>query len=137
MTTAPPRFERVAHRGVPRERTENTLPGFLLALKRGADAVELDVHVTQDGEVVVHHDSAVKRKPIARTTWRDLSQIDLGSGDRIPRLREVLEAIGERATVYIELKGRAVEDQVIDVAKQFGHKYALHSFDHEAIARVA
>ena len=137
MTKAPSRFERVAHRGVPRERTENTLPGFLLALKRGADAVELDVHVTQDGEVVVRHDSAVKRKPIARTTWRDLSQIDLGSGDRIPRLREVLEAIGERATVYIELKGRAVEDQVIDVAKQFGHKYALHSFDHEAIARVA
>lgn len=137
MTKAPPRFERVGHRGAPRERTENTLAGFLLALERGADAVELDVHVTHDGEVVVHHDPAVNRKAISRTTWRDLSQIDLGNGDRIPRLREVLEAIGRRATVYIELKGRAEEDQVIDVAKQFGHKYALHSFDHDAIARVA
>ena len=137
MTKAPARFERVGHRGAPRERTENTLPGFLLALDRGADAVELDAHVTHDGEVVVHHDPTVKRQVIARTTWRDLSQIDLGNGDRIPRLREVLDAVGKRATVYIELKGIGIEDQVIDVAREFGNKYALHSFDHNAIARVA
>ena len=137
MTKAPARFERVGHRGAPRERTENTLPGFLLALDRGADAVELDAHVTHDGEVVVHHDPTVKRQVIARTTWRDLSQIDLGNGDRIPRLREVLDAVGKRATVYIELKGIGIEDQVIDVAREFGNKYALHSFDHDAIARVA
>jgi len=137
MTKAPARFERVGHRGAPKERTENTLPGFLLALERDADAVELDVHVTLDGEVVVHHDPTVNRKPIAQTPWRDLSQIDLGGGDRIPRLRDVLEAIGTRASVYIELKGLAVEDQVISVAKTFGHTYALHSFDHDAIRRVA
>lgn len=130
-------FERVAHRGSPRERLENTLPSFLLALEHGADAVELDAHVTSDGVVVVHHDDAVQRRAIARTSWRELSEIDLGSGARIPRLKGVLDAIGDRATVYIELKGVHIEDAVIAVARKHGRRFALHSFDHDAIARVA
>jgi glycerophosphoryl diester phosphodiesterase len=130
------RFERVAHRGSPKERTENTLPGFLLAVEHGADAVELDVHATKDGEVVVHHDEAVQRMVIAQSAWRDLSQIDLGDGDRIPRLRDVLEAIGDRAAVYVELKGRGIEDAVIDVARTYGRRFALHSFNHDAVARL-
>ena len=59
-----------------------------------------------------------------------------GGGDRIPRLRDVLEAIGDRAAIYIELKGRGIEDAVIDVARTYGRRFALHSFDHEAIARL-
>src|SRR5213594_1556334 len=110
-------IERVAHRGSPRERLENTLPSFLLALERGADAVELDTHVTSDGVVVVHHDDVVQRRAIARTSWRELSEIDLGSGARIPRLPDVLDAIGDRATVYIELKGAHIEDVVIAVTR--------------------
>ena len=47
------RPERIAHRGAPREFDENTLPGFLRSVERGADAVELDVHLTRDGQVVV------------------------------------------------------------------------------------
>jgi glycerophosphoryl diester phosphodiesterase len=139
MPSPPPasRFERVAHRGSPKERTENTLPGFLLAIEHGADAVELDVHATKDGEVVVHHDEAVQRRVIAQSAWRELSQLDLGGGDRIPRLRDVLEAVGDRASVYIELKGRDIEDVVIDVAQTYGRRFALHSFDHDAIARLA
>ncbi|HEY8176488.1 MAG TPA: glycerophosphodiester phosphodiesterase [Gemmatimonadaceae bacterium] len=136
-TTGTGRFERVAHRGSPRERTENTLPGFLLAIDHGADAIELDVHATRDGEVVVHHDEAVQRRVIAQSTWRELAEIDLGDGDRIPRLRDVFETVGNRAAVYVELKGRGIEDVVIDVARTHGSRFALHSFDHDAIARVA
>jgi glycerophosphoryl diester phosphodiesterase len=116
---------------------ENTLPGFLLALEHGADAVELDTHVTSDGVVVVHHDDVIHRRAIARTAWRELEEMDLGSGARIPRLQDVLDAIADRATVYIELKGAAIEDTVVAVARQHGRHCALHSFDHEAIARVA
>lgn len=131
------RFERVAHRGAARERVENTLPAFLLALERGADAVELDVHVTSDGTVVVHHDDVVQGHVIAGTTWRALTGLDLGGGAAIPTLQDVLNAIGDRATVYIELKGKHIENAVIDVARRYGHRFALHSFDHDAIARVA
>jgi glycerophosphoryl diester phosphodiesterase len=111
------------------------MPSFLLALRHGADALELDAHATKDGVVVVHHDEAVKQRPIADTTWRELSEIELGGG-HIPRLQDVLDAVGDRATVYIELKGQRIEDRVIDIARKHGHRFALHSFDHDAIARV-
>ena len=129
-------FERVAHRGAPRERLENTLEGFLLALERGADAIELDVHASGDGDVVVHHDDAARGRRISGATWRDLSAIDLG-GATMPRLAEVLDAVGDAATVYIELKGFHIEKAVLAVAAKHGHKYAVHSFDHDAIERLA
>jgi glycerophosphoryl diester phosphodiesterase len=130
-------FERIGHRGSPNERLENTLPSFLLALEHGADAVELDVHATRDGVIVVHHNDVVGNLALAAASWRDLSNLDLGDGARMPRLQDVLKAVGSRATVYIELKGKHVEDGVIADAREHGHRYAMHSFDHDAIARVA
>jgi glycerophosphoryl diester phosphodiesterase len=111
------------------------MPSFLLALRHGADALELDAHATKDGVVVVHHDEVAKQRPITEATWRELSEIDLGGG-HIPRLQDVLDAVGDRAAVYIELKGQRIEDRVIDVARKHGHRFALHSFDHDAVARV-
>lgn len=132
-----PAHERVAHRGMPRELRENTLPGFLLALDSGADAIELDVHRTRDGEVVVHHDPSVQGRDIANSTWAEIRALDVGGGSVIPRLADVLDEIGDRATMYVELKGSRIEDAVVDVCREHGHRYALHSFDHEAIARTA
>jgi len=133
------RFERVAHRGTPRELMENTLPGFLRALDRGADAVELDAHVTKDGVVVVHHDAeaGTPARLIAGTQWNELALIDLGGGARIPRLDDVLQVLGDRGTIYVELKGRDIEDAVIPVCRHFGRRFALHSFDLDAMTRVA
>ena len=137
MTNAPARFERIAHRGIPGERVENTLPGFMLAIELGADAIELDVHLSSDGVVVVHHDAVVLAHAIANTSWRDLSHLVLAGGERLPRLQDVLEAVGNRAAVYIELKGGRGEDEIVDVARRFGQRWAIHSFDHGAMARVA
>lgn len=137
MLSAPHAAQRIAHRGSPRERTENTLPGFLLAVEHGADGVELDVHATRDGEVVVHHDFDAGRMAIADAAWDALSAVQLPGGERIPLLRDVLQAIGDRAEVYVELKGRAIEGAVVPVIRAFGRRYALHSFDHDAIARCA
>ena len=50
-------MERIGHRGAKRELRENTLAAFRRAFERGADAVELDVHATRDGVVVIHHDA--------------------------------------------------------------------------------
>lgn len=130
------RIERVAHRGSPRERIENTLDGFLLALEHGADAIELDVHCSSDREVVVFHDFSVAGRSVAQTSWAALAGLDLGGGARIPRLADVLSAVGNRAMVYIELKGDRIEHEVLDVATRHGRRFALHSFDHEAVARA-
>ncbi len=142
MPNTPPRPatalpERVAHRGAPTERIENTIEAFALALEHGADAVELDVHATRDGVVVVHHDETVLGLAIARTDWPDIARLDLGGGVAVPRLEDVFRIVGERATVYVELKGVAIEDAVLDVCDRHGKRFAIHSFDHDAIERVA
>ena len=131
------RAERVGHRGIPRLWLENTLRGFELAVEHGAEAVELDVHRTSDGEVVVHHDPVVAGMPIISTPWKTLSEIRLDKNERIPRLADVFRAVGNRVTVYIELKGQDVERAAIDVARKGSGRFAVHSFDHEAVGRAA
>lgn len=129
--------ERIGHRGIPAERPENTLGGFTRAVELGADAVELDTHVSADGIVVVHHDAEIGGAAIASLTWADISAIDLGGGARVPALGEVLLALADRATAYVELKGANIEQQVVALARQHATTVALHSFDHAAVERAS
>ena len=138
--------ELIGHRGAPRERPENTLASFLRALDLGADAVELDVHATRDGVVVVHHDfvpravssvTALNGRPIAELTAAELATFR-ASGEAIPTLRAVLEAIGPRATVYVEIKGHGIEKAVISTIASVpsARRVAVHSFDHRTVVRA-
>lgn len=144
MTDPTGRLERVAHRGAPRERRENTIPSFLRAIELGADAIELDVHRTSDGVAVVHHDEVVATATasvaLAAATWREVAAIEpagAAAGERVPRLDDVLDTVGDRARLYVELKGRGAEIAAIDAIRRHGRRYAVHSFDHDVIARVA
>src|SRR5512142_834438 len=103
----------VAHRGGAGLAPENTLPAFLSARDDwGADMIELDIHLTADGQVVVIHDPVVDRTtdgsgPVAAKTLAELRELDAGyrftttehsypfrrQGVRIPLLAEVLEAL--------------------------------------------
>jgi len=132
------RPERIGHRGAPREFHENTLPGFLRAVERGADAVELDVHRTRDGAVVVHHDPDLAipdgaLAPIAQLTLAEVERVVLPGGAGVPTLAAVMDALGERATVYVELKGERVGEAAAEVARSHGRRFAFHSFDHAAV----
>jgi glycerophosphoryl diester phosphodiesterase len=140
------RCQRVAHRGASLECPENTLPAFRRALELGADAIELDVHATRDGIVVVHHDPvpcgissdpALAGRPIAELTWVELSTFEVQPTVRIPSLGDVLTLVGERAVVYVELKGGAIEESVIATVRAGRASCALHSFDHDAILRAS
>ena len=138
--------ELIGHRGTPRERPENTLASFLRALDLGADAVELDVHATSDGVVVVHHDfipradsnvARLRGRPIAALTAAELETFQV-SGEPIPTLTAVLEAVGSRATVYVEIKGRDIEAAVVATiaSVRSAQHVAVHSFDHRAVVRA-
>ena len=134
-------LERSAHRGAKREFPENTLPAFARAFERGADAIELDVHATKDGVVVVHHDPSTQAMPlagraIANCPWNDVRRVDFGSGIGIPRLIDVLTAAPSTATIYVEIKGVDIERAVADVIRQSSARCAVHSFNHDAIARL-
>ena len=133
--------ERIGHRGAPRRYLENTLPAFREAIRLGADAIELDVHVSADGLPVVHHDpvlsarvtpAAFVRKPIAAIEASAIASIDLGAGSRIPTLAEVLAAMRGK-TAYVEVKEGDIQ-AVADVIDASGTTCAVHSFDHDAIA---
>jgi glycerophosphoryl diester phosphodiesterase len=151
MSSAPAIPEIVAHRGTPRERRENTLAAFALALEQGADAIELDVHATADGVVVVHHDAtlgaevepaALGGHAIASLGAAELRDVRLPAGPDgerhpIPTLAEVLALAADRATLYVEIKGTGIESAVLDVLRTARGPVAVHGFDHRVCRRVA
>jgi len=120
----PPSIEIIAHRGAgegfvqPDTAPENTLAAFAYAWSRGvdADAVEADIHLTRDGEIVVIHDATTDRTTnfnwvVAEHTMAELRRLDAGSwkaphfaGSRLPALEEVLGAIPEGKRLFTEIK---------------------------------
>jgi glycerophosphoryl diester phosphodiesterase len=135
------RVERISHRGAKRELPENTLPAFQRAFDRGADAIELDVHATSDGVVIVHHDPTAHSADgrllvLADSTWRDVETVRFAGGIGIPRLADVLAAVPAAAAVYVEIKGQAIESLVAATIRESRARCAVHSFDHDAIVRM-
>jgi glycerophosphoryl diester phosphodiesterase len=133
----PARPRVFGHRGAAGVAPENTLPSFALAAALGASYLELDVHPSADGEIVVLHDPALERTtdgagPVATCTWRDLAALDAGcrfthdghsfpyrgQGVRLPLLHEVLRGFPEhRFNIEIKQGGRPVVDAVLDVLR--------------------
>ena len=109
-------FKIIAHRGESFDAPENTLASVNLAWERGADAVEIDVHLSADNKIVVIHDSTTKRignynQKVSRQTFTELRQLDVGSwknanyeGEKIPLLSEILSTLKENKTLIIEIK---------------------------------
>jgi glycerophosphoryl diester phosphodiesterase len=126
----------LAHRGLSSDAPENTLAAFGLAIERGIPGIELDVHLTSDGELAVIHDFFTGRVAptgpwgetgrgldVERSSWDELRCIDVGSwkgarwrGERIPLLGELLEELGPDIYVDIELKNRVREDYGLEAA---------------------
>ncbi len=134
-------LERIAHRGAKRDFVENTLPAFRRAFELGADGIELDVHATQDGEVVVHHDAVVRSsglrsRAIVELEWDELRRVELAPEVGIPRLHDVLAVVPPGRVVYVEIKADRIEALVAKVLAAHSVDCAVHSFDHEAIARM-
>lgn len=109
LIPAPPRV--LAHRGLAVHAPENSMLAFMHALDAGATFLETDVHATADGVAVVAHDPSLDRVAgrdirIEQTLWQDLAEIDLGEGERVPALRDVLLALPD-AKWNIDLKADA------------------------------
>ncbi len=126
----------IAHRGASRVAPENSLAAVERALQAGADRIEIDVQRTADGEVVVLHDADLMRMAgvnlrVVDATLAELRQVDIGSsfapefaGERLPTLREVLQACKGRAGVTIELKyygpDRGLAERVVAIVEEVG-----------------
>ena len=151
-----------AHRGGAGLAPENTLAAFRNALAMGVDVVEMDLHVTADGEVVVIHDPTLERTTTGRgyvraTALADLQRLDAGSwfsaqfaGERVPTLRAVLDLVrgsgNNQVRLNIETKyepsvpapPQDFEERALRVIREAGmtDRVIIQSFYYPSLARV-
>ena len=125
----------IAHRGASGMAPENTLAAFHKALEVGADAIELDVRLSRDAQVVVIHDRWLDRTttgtgPVGTYSLKELKSLDAGSwfgpqfkGERVPTLEEVFGALPGGFPIYVELKARGpgalrLATRVVDIIRR-------------------
>ncbi|MFJ5046137.1 glycerophosphodiester phosphodiesterase [Streptomyces sp. NPDC088719] len=121
---------------------ENTLRSFVRAEASGMDAIELDLHLSKDGALVVMHDEDVDRTtdgtgPIAARTLAELRELDAGQGERIPVFEEVLEAVS--SPLQAEIKDVAAARALADVIRErdLVGRVEVSSFHDEAVTEIA
>ena len=121
---------------------ENTLRSFVAAEQAGLDVIELDLHLSQDGALVVMHDADVDRTtdgtgPIAERTLDELRTLDAGRGERVPVFEEVLDAV--RSPLQAEIKDLAAARALAEVMhrRDLVERVEVSSFHDEAIAEIA
>ncbi|MGW1537477.1 glycerophosphodiester phosphodiesterase [Streptomyces aureus] len=135
-------FLTIGHRGVMGVEPENTLRSFTAAQNAGLDLIELDLHLSKDGALVVMHDADVDRTtdgtgPIADKTLAELRALDAGRGERVPVFEEVLEAV--RTPLQAEIKDVAAARALAEVMhrKDLVGRVEVSSFHDEAVAEIA
>lgn len=130
----------IAHRGASGIEVENSLAAFRAAARQGADAVELDVHATADGELIVHHDGAVGGLNIPQARAREVTARRLSNGEPIPTLSEALAACGPALRVFVEVKtlDPRWDDRLLEVlsAGPNPRGYAVHCFATHIVCRL-
>ncbi len=144
----------IAHRGASQGAPENTLAAFQQAIDEGADAIELDVQQTADGEIVVIHDKDVKRVTGAdgnvwELTAAEISRLDAGSsfsqsfkGTQIPTLAQTADLAGSQTSLMIELKINGhnpnLTRDVLDLARNADtlQRYSFISLDYDALQQI-
>lgn len=127
------------HRGASAYAPMNTLPAFELAAEQGADGVELDVHLTKDGELIIVHDFTIDHTTngtgtVTDKTLAELKEYDAGSwfdekfaGEKLPTLDEVFEAVGGKLYINVEIKSLSREaDGTEEVVAECIHRHNMN-----------
>jgi glycerophosphoryl diester phosphodiesterase len=146
---------RVGHRGAKGHAPENTMISFLTGADLGVDAVETDVQLSKDGEVVLIHDHTVDRTTnghgfVKDMTLAELKRLDAGgwydprfAGERIPTLAELLTWAKDRVGVAVEIKNGPIyypdiAEKTVRLVRQHGmeRQAILISFDHFVLREV-
>lgn len=141
-----------AHRGASARAPENTLAAFRAALEDGAEMIELDVHLTRDGQLAVIHDEETQRTTgatgvVAQMEMAQLRQLDAGrhkgaawAGESIPALSDVCALARGRLLVNVEVKGGLATVPVLARClgdEEMGESVVVSSFDPQVVAAVS
>jgi len=139
----------IGHRGARGYAAENTLSSFQKALDMNVDGVELDVHLSSDGEIVVFHDETLDRITDGKGNISDYSLSELkdfrvANEHQIPTLKEVFDLVDKRCFINIELKGEGtakpvvalIEDYIANKNWDYSH-FQVSSFDWNMLTEVS
>lgn len=133
---------KIGHRGAKGYVAENTLASFQKAIDLGADGIELDVHLSLDGKVIVIHDETVDRTTSGKGFVKDYSATELKTFG-IPTLISVFELVNQKCFINVELKTYETADKVAELIQHYvaekGWRYddfIVSSFDWNALQQV-
>ena len=144
-----------AHRGASAFAPENTMAAFLLAIEKGSKAIEFDVQLTKDEQVVIFHDFTLKRIVgekgyIKDYTLEELKKFDIGvwygedfANERIITLEDILITIPKGIILNVEIKNliehqELVSKKVVELINKYERKddVIISAFDHEVLRHV-
>lgn len=130
-----------AHRGASAEYPENTMAAFRRAVELGVDALELDIHATRDGVLVVSHDADGRRMAgvdarIADRDWDDVRKWDVGRGETMPTFEQVIAEFPS-LPLNVDLK-HDIADATVALLRRLGAeaRVLLASFEARTLRRV-
>jgi glycerophosphoryl diester phosphodiesterase len=115
---------KIAHRGAKAYEPENTLQAFQKALNLHADGIELDVHLSADGHIIVIHDETIDRttngKGLVNTfSLSELKSFLIDGKYQIPTLNEVFDLVDKKCLINIELKGLGTAPKVVRLIEEY------------------
>lgn len=140
---------KIGHRGAKGYEPENTLLSFQKALNMQVDGIELDVHLSADGELMVIHDETIDRTTngngfVNKLSLRELKSFRINETHEIPTLKEVFDLVNQDCFINIELKSYEATDKVVSLIEKYVTKkkwnydrFLISSFDWNALQQVA
>ncbi|MBF4473338.1 glycerophosphodiester phosphodiesterase [Flavobacterium sp. HJJ] len=141
-------MQKIGHRGAKGHEPENTLISFEKAIAMGADGIELDVHLSIDGHLIVIHDETIDRTTngkgiVNQLTLQELKSVKINGEYTIPTLDEVLDLVNQRCFVNIELKNQHTAEKVVQLIEYYiseknwrKEHFIVSSFDWNALQQV-
>ena len=139
---------KIGHRGAKGYEPENTLISFEKAIDFNVDGIELDVHLSLDGKLIVIHDETIDRTTngkgfVNQLSLQELKSFRIENKYEIPTLTEVLDLVNERCFINIELKGIGTAKPVVDLITHYISKknwdytdFLVSSFDWKMLEEV-
>ena len=140
---------KIGHRGAKGYELENTFVSFQKALDMQVDGIELDVHLSVDGEIIVIHDESIDRTTngkgfVNALSLRELKAFRIDGKHEIPTLAAVFDLVNQDCFINIELKSYEATEKVVSLIEKYvtkkGWKYdsfLISSFDWNALQQVA
>lgn len=139
---------KIGHRGAKGLEPENTLISFQKAIDLKVDGIELDVHLSSDGEIIVIHDATIDRTTngkgfVNKLSLHELKASRIDNEHEIPTLTEVFDLVNQQCLVNIEIKGKGMTKPVVKLIESYvknknwkQDQFLISSFDWIALVDI-